>query len=112
MESQFDEIHQPLLSTHDQSSPPPELNSSLEEVLSNTQLPLLKRFLTASWIELDLLFPLAGPAILNYLISNLMSVITRAIAGHIGNLQLAAANLGNSGVQLFAYGLMVMFFYH
>nr|KYP72869.1 Protein TRANSPARENT TESTA 12 [Cajanus cajan] len=36
-----------------------------------------------------------------------MSSITRAFAGHLGNLQLAAANLGNSGIQLFAFGLML-----
>ncbi|PNX91710.1 protein TRANPARENT TESTA 12-like, partial [Trifolium pratense] len=112
MESHFDdhEIHQPLISTHDQSPPPspppPELNSRLEEVLSNKQLPLLKRFLSATWIELKFLFPLAGPTIIVYVINNLMSTVTRAVAGHLGNLQLAAANLGNSGVQLFAYGLM------
>lgn len=106
MESNFDELHQPIL-THDHP-PPPELNSSLEEVLSNTQLPLLKKLLSATWIELNLLFPLAAPAILVYLINNSMSTVTRAFAGHLGNLQLAAANLGNSGIQLFAYGLMVM----
>lgn len=105
MESNFDELHQPIL-THDHP-PPPELNSSLEEVLSNTQLPLLKKLLSATWIELNLLFPLAAPAILVYLINNSMSTVTRAFAGHLGNLQLAAANLGNSGIQLFAYGLML-----
>nr|KYP72867.1 Protein TRANSPARENT TESTA 12 [Cajanus cajan] len=36
-----------------------------------------------------------------------MSNVTRAFAGHLGNLQLAAANLGNSGIQLFAFGLML-----
>ncbi|XP_015958627.1 protein DETOXIFICATION 40 isoform X2 [Arachis duranensis] len=79
----------------------------LEEVLSNAELPLWKRLPSATWMELKLLFPLAGPAILVYFINNLMSNATRAFAGHLGNLELAAANLGNSGVQLFAYGLML-----
>jgi MATE family multidrug resistance protein len=38
-----------------------------------------------------------------------MSLSTRVFAGHLGNLELAAASLGNSGIQLFAYGLMVHF---
>lgn len=83
------------------------VDSRLEEVLSNTELPWLKKVRTATWIELDLLFRLAAPAILVYLINNLMSSATRAFAGHLGNLELAAANLGNSGIHLFAYGLMV-----
>ncbi|KAF2304973.1 hypothetical protein GH714_000821 [Hevea brasiliensis] len=41
------------------------------------------------------------------MINNLMSLSTRAFAGHLGNLELAAASLGNSGIQLFAYGLML-----
>lgn len=111
-----DELHQPILGDHDHNTttPPPPVRpeahtveSRLEEVLSNTQLPLVKRLLSATWIELNLLFPLAAPAILVYLINNLMSSATRAFAGHLGNLELAAANLGNSGIQLLAYGLMV-----
>lgn len=106
------ELHQPLLnSTHhdddDQAQASHTADSGLEEVLSNTHLPWSKRVVSATWIELKLLFPLAGPAILVYVINNLMSAVTRAFAGHLGNLQLAAANLGNSGVQLFAFGLML-----
>lgn len=109
------ELHQPLLnSTHhdddDQAQASHTADSGLEEVLSNTHLPWSKRFVSATWIELKLLFPLAGPAILVYVINNLMSAVTRAFAGHLGNLQLAASNLGNSGVQLFAFGLMVYVF--
>ncbi|XP_020205862.1 protein DETOXIFICATION 40 [Cajanus cajan] len=101
MESQ-DELTQPLL---ENSTPPPD--SRLEEVLSDTNLPCSKRLLSATWIELKLLFPLAAPAIVVYVINGLMSNVTRAFAGHLGNLQLAAANLGNSGIQLFAFGLML-----
>lgn len=102
-----EELHQPFLSsTHDDRSSH-ATDSRLEEVLSDTTVPFSKRLLSATWIELKLLFPLAGPAIIVYVINNLMSFVTRAFAGHLGNLELAAANLGNSGIQLLAYGLMV-----
>ncbi|XP_014516880.1 protein DETOXIFICATION 40 [Vigna radiata var. radiata] len=102
-----EELHQPFLSsTHDDRSSH-ATDSRLEEVLSDTTVPFSKRLLSATWIELKLLFPLAGPAIIVYVINNLMSFVTRAFAGHLGNLELAAANLGNSGIQLLAYGLML-----
>lgn len=84
-----------------------ESSSELEKVLSDLQLPWLRRLRTATWIELKLLFRLAAPAVLVYLINNAMSLSTRVFAGHLGNLELAAASLGNSGIQLFAYGLML-----
>ncbi|KAI8567403.1 hypothetical protein RHMOL_Rhmol02G0119200 [Rhododendron molle] len=109
-----DELHQPIL----QPNPPPpseppsaaaayQPSSELEKVLSSTHLPLFKRLWLASWIELRLLFRLAGPAVMVYLINNSMSVSTRIFSGHLGNLELAAASLGNQGIQLFAYGLML-----
>ncbi|KAK7349611.1 hypothetical protein VNO77_07104 [Canavalia gladiata] len=63
--------------------------------------------LSATWIELNLLFPLAALAILVYVINNLMYVTTRTFAGHLGNLEPAAASLSNSGIQRFAFGLML-----
>ncbi|XP_057986428.1 protein DETOXIFICATION 40-like [Hevea brasiliensis] len=106
MESQ-DELQEPIL----QSLPDPpahsEGNSRLEKVLNDHQLPYFKRLRLASWIELKLLFRLAAPTVFVYMINNLMSLSTRVFAGHLGNLELAAASLGNSGVQLFAYGLML-----
>ncbi|RZB64028.1 Protein DETOXIFICATION 40 isoform B [Glycine soja] len=106
MESQNQNLlRQPLInSTHHHHH---SADSRLEEVLSDPTLPWSKRILSATWIELNLLFPLAAPAILVYVFNNLMSNVTRAFAGHLGNLELAAANLGNSGIQLFAYGLML-----
>ncbi|KAL5773332.1 hypothetical protein ACOSQ2_013256 [Xanthoceras sorbifolium] len=109
-----EELYQPILSS---MQPPPtpaaaepghhEVKSRLEEVLSDTQLSYFKRLQMASWIELKLLFPLAAPAVLVYLINNAMSLSTRIFCGHLGNLELAAASLGNSGIQLLAYGLML-----
>lgn len=121
MESSEEGLHQPILNSTltSSSSPSPEehtqaigsgahiVDSRLEDVLSDTNLPWLKKLQSATWIELSLLSRIAGPAIFVYLINNFMSTATRAFAGHLGNLEYAAANLGNSGVQLFAYGLMV-----
>uniref|UniRef100_J3LQE0 Uncharacterized protein n=1 Tax=Oryza brachyantha TaxID=4533 RepID=J3LQE0_ORYBR len=33
---------------------------------------------------------------------------TQIFSGHLGTLELAAASLGNTGIQVFAYGLMVL----
>lgn len=112
-----DDLHQPILGS-DQAQPlqPAEPISSgvhggvdarLEKVLSDTHLPCLHRLRLATFIELKLLFRLAAPAVFVYLINNFMSLSTRVFAGHLGNLELAAASLGNSGIQLFAYGLML-----
>ncbi|XP_065624059.1 protein DETOXIFICATION 40 isoform X2 [Quercus suber] len=114
-----DELHQSILNS-DHSAPQEqeqehvsspvlihEVDSRLEKVLSDTQLPRIKRLRLATWIELKLLFRLAAPAVFVYMINNFMSLSTRVFAGHLGNLELAAASLGNSGIQLLAYGLML-----
>ncbi|KAK4858275.1 hypothetical protein QYF36_013717 [Acer negundo] len=113
MESR-EELHRPILCSMQppllaaESSHLNEVKSRvLEEVLSDTQLPYFKRLQKASWIELKLLFPLAAPAVLVYLINNAMLLSTCVFCSHLGNLELAAASLGNSGIQLLAYGLML-----
>ena len=112
MEPERNEAHQPLLEpiqyvrgststgSHDGSV-------ELERVLSDTEAPYMRRLGLASKIELNLLFKLAAPAVMVYLINNVMSLSTRIFSGQLGNLELAAVSLGNSGIQLFAYGLMV-----
>ncbi|KAL4290033.1 hypothetical protein GQ457_14G010900 [Hibiscus cannabinus] len=112
MDSQQDMF---INSMHDHQAPTPEpsesiyggVDSRLENVLSDEELSFRKRLVLASWIELRLLFPLAGPAVFVYMINNAMSLSTRVFCGHLGNLELAAASLGNSGVQLLAFGLML-----
>nr|XP_009760618.1 PREDICTED: LOW QUALITY PROTEIN: protein TRANSPARENT TESTA 12 [Nicotiana sylvestris] len=94
------EAEQPLLAAHGASS-------ELEEVLSDSQLPYFQRLRSASWIKFQLLFRLAAPAVAVYMINNAMSISTRIFSGQLGNLQLAAASLGDQGIQLFAYGLML-----
>lgn len=110
-------IHQPLLQSH--PPPPPAVlsprpsehkhgsNGELEAVLSDTELSLWQRLRRATWIESKLLFHLAAPAVIVYMINYLMSMSTQIFSGHLGNLELAAASLGNTGIQVFAYGLMV-----
>lgn len=104
----------PLLSPAEEEQPaaaatpsPHQVDSKLETVLTDMELTYFNRLRLATWIELKLLFYLAAPAVMVYMINNFMSLSTRIFAGHLGNLELAAANLGNSGIQLFAYGLML-----
>lgn len=98
------DVLQPLLSNKN------ACNDELETLLSNTHLPLLHRYTQATWIEMKLLFYLAAPAILVYMMNYLMTMFTQIFSGHLGNLELAASSLGNNGIQLFAYGLMVYYF--
>ncbi|KAJ0843547.1 putative multi antimicrobial extrusion protein [Helianthus annuus] len=113
MDSQTNEVHQPVLepvqdcSTSDQSAASHGGSVELERVLNDTETPLIRRLVAASRIELNLLYKLAAPAVMVYLINNAMSISTRIFCGHLGNLELAAASLGNQGIQLFAYGLML-----
>ncbi|XP_077243613.1 protein DETOXIFICATION 40-like [Tasmannia lanceolata] len=115
-----DKLHQPLISSPPPAVPPPspplmrslssaEYRSSnqLESVLSDTETPYLYRLRSATLIELKLLFKLAGPAVIVYMLNYVMSMATQIFSGHLGNLELAAASLGNTGIQIFAYGLML-----
>jgi MATE family multidrug resistance protein len=87
---------------HDEQS-----SNELERILSSGDIPAMKKFRRATWIETKLLFFLAAPAVAVYMINYLMSMSTQIFAGHLGNLELAAASLGGSGIQVFAYGLML-----
>ncbi|KAI9073008.1 hypothetical protein K1719_045041 [Acacia pycnantha] len=82
-------------------------NTGLESILSDTSVPFRRRLGPATWIEFKLLFRLAAPAVVVYLINNVMSTSTQIFSGRLGNLELAAASLGNIGIQIFAYGLML-----
>jgi MATE family multidrug resistance protein len=69
--------------------------------------PWIRRMAAAAALELRLLAPLAAPAVVVYMLIIVMSSTTQIVCGHLGNVQLAAASLGNNGIQVFAYGLMV-----
>ena len=84
-----------------------EASSELENILSNMNVSTWDRYRAATWIEMKLLVHLAAPAVAVYMINYLMSMSTQIFCGHLGNLELAAASLGNTGIQVFAYGLMV-----
>lgn len=79
----------------------------LESILTDASSPWTRRAWAAGGIELRLLARLAAPAVVMYMINYLMSMSTQIFSGHLGTLELAAASLGNTGIQVFAYGLMV-----
>lgn len=106
MGSSQESIQQPLLQSQT-SNTKSETSSELEDTLSDARLSLFERFRKGTWIESKLLFHLAAPAVIVYMINYLMSMSTQIFSGHLGNLELAAASLGNTGIQVFAYGLMV-----
>ncbi|KDP20755.1 hypothetical protein JCGZ_21226 [Jatropha curcas] len=83
------------------------VNSELEEILTDTETSSFTRIQLASWVELKLLFRIAGPAVIVYLLNNVVSMSTQIFVGHLGNLELAAVSLGNTGIQIFAYGLLL-----
>lgn len=83
------------------------VRSELEDILSDTSLSYFQRLERASVVEIKNLFRLAAPAIIVYLLNNITSMSTQIFCGHLGNLQLAAASLGNEGIQLLAYGVML-----
>jgi len=104
---------EPLLSGFSAGEETPRSNSKhvsdgkLERILTDDTLPFLRRVGAALWVEVKLLYVLAAPAIFVYVINYVMSMSTQIFSGHLGNLELAAASLGNTGIQLLAYGLMV-----
>ncbi|KAD0533607.1 hypothetical protein E3N88_37245 [Mikania micrantha] len=106
MESQTNEVRL-LESVEDSASGGHGGSADLERVLTDTETPFIRRLTAASIIELNLLYKLAAPAVMVYLINNAMSISTRIFSGQLGNMELAAASLGNQGIQLFAYGLML-----
>ncbi|GLU13864.1 hypothetical protein SLE2022_304740 [Rubroshorea leprosula] len=99
-----EDVHEAMLRKHSSSV---AVSSELEDVLSDPCLSNFQRFRSATWLELNILFRLAAPAIIVYLLNNVVSMSTQIFCGHLGNLQLAAASLGNTGIQVFAYGLML-----
>ncbi|KAF5205825.1 Detoxification-like protein [Thalictrum thalictroides] len=102
-------LQQPLIDSNESSSKNhhEETSHHLESILSNTELSVFDRTRLALCVELKLLIKLAAPAVVVYMINYLMSMSTQIMCGHLGNLELAAASLGNTGIQVFAYGLML-----
>ncbi|CAN7109435.1 unnamed protein product [Brassica rapa subsp. narinosa] len=84
----------------------PPSDVGLESVLTESSLSYRRRVYLGACIEMKLLFRLALPAILVYIVNSGMSISARIFAGHIGRKELAAASIGNSCFSL-AYGLML-----
>ncbi|EER91321.1 hypothetical protein BDA96_01G195200 [Sorghum bicolor] len=89
------------------SSSSHELSGQLEGILADREAPWARRASKAAMIELRLLAPIAAPAVVVYVLNNVLSISTQIFSGHLGNLELAASSLGNNGIQVFAYGLML-----
>ncbi|CAH9089262.1 unnamed protein product [Cuscuta europaea] len=110
MEASNGSVYEPLMGSNgaaQSSHAEHQTSNELESILLETEIPRWQRLKLATWIELKLLFYLAAPAVVVYMINYLMSMSTQIISGHLGNLELAAASLGNTGIQIFAYGLML-----
>uniref|UniRef100_A0A0E0KFQ5 Protein DETOXIFICATION n=1 Tax=Oryza punctata TaxID=4537 RepID=A0A0E0KFQ5_ORYPU len=84
-----------------------ELSGRLEGILADGEAPWARRACKAAALEVRLLAPIAAPAIVVYVLNNVLSISTQIFCGHLGNLDLAASSLGNNGIQIFAYGLML-----
>ncbi|KAJ1700919.1 hypothetical protein LUZ63_000698 [Rhynchospora breviuscula] len=82
-------------------------SGQLEAVLTDNAVPCFRRMQKATFIEMQLLMPLAAPAAVVYMMISVMSIASQTFCGHIGNLEFAAAALGNNGIQVFAYGLLL-----
>ncbi|CAH2078326.1 unnamed protein product [Thlaspi arvense] len=100
------DLRQPLVAPTDSERKPQTKVRSLESVLAESNLPFRRRLYLGACIEMKVLFRLALPAILLYLVNSGMSISTRIFAGHIGSQELAAASIGNSCFNL-VYGLML-----
>ncbi|KAJ6333858.1 hypothetical protein OIU77_009693 [Salix suchowensis] len=83
------------------------VSSELEDILCNMELSRSQRIQRATWAELKTLFRLAAPAIVVYLLNFFVSISTQIFCGHLGNLELAGASLGNSGIQGLVFGVML-----
>jgi MATE family multidrug resistance protein len=99
------DLRTPLVDPADtEVKPLPEVG--LESVLTESSLSYRRRVYLGACIELKVLFRLALPAILIYLVNSGMGISARVFAGHVGSQELAAASIGNSCFNL-VYGLMV-----
>lgn len=66
-----------------------------------------KDLLSRVWIESKKLWHIVGPAIFSRVASYSMNVITQALAGHLGDLELAAISIASIGILGFSFGVMV-----
>uniref|UniRef100_A0A5K1FR04 Protein DETOXIFICATION n=1 Tax=Nymphaea colorata TaxID=210225 RepID=A0A5K1FR04_9MAGN len=65
--------------------------------------------LQQTWMELKKLWAIVGPTIFTRLAMYGMYVVTQAIVGHLGDLQLAALSIALTVIVGFNYGFLVYF---
>ncbi|KAI9201049.1 hypothetical protein LWI28_017292 [Acer negundo] len=66
-----------------------------------------KGLASRAWIESKKLWYILGPSIFNSVASFSMNVITQAIAGHLGDVELAATTISITVISGFNYGLLL-----
>ncbi|CAI9086873.1 OLC1v1020795C1 [Oldenlandia corymbosa var. corymbosa] len=96
----------PSVGEDDEEKSKLKCRSKLEELLSDDSLPRTRRLRRAARMELKTLLRILVPACIVYLLNNVTSTSTQVFCGHLGNRELAAAVLGNNGIQNLAFGLM------
>ncbi|KAL8159281.1 hypothetical protein V2J09_000818 [Rumex salicifolius] len=64
-------------------------------------------FWTRLLIESTKLWQIAGPSIFSRISSFTMNIVTAAIAGHLGDLELASVTIANTVIVGFNFGLLV-----
>ncbi|KAK8488928.1 hypothetical protein V6N11_021206 [Hibiscus sabdariffa] len=62
----------------------PDTTSNLENTLLDDNLTLFGRMSKATWLESKILFRLAAPTVIVYMINYLMSMSTQIFSGHLG----------------------------
>ncbi|KAF8681999.1 hypothetical protein HU200_045455 [Digitaria exilis] len=95
--------HAPLLSPGGGAAAPSSGEGGgveLERILTDESESPARRLARAVRAELRMLVALAAPAVAVYMINYAMSLSTRIFCGQLGTLELAAASLGNVGIQL------------
>ncbi|KAG8498777.1 hypothetical protein CXB51_005216 [Gossypium anomalum] len=76
-------IRKPLLQSQTSDTKSESTSSELEDALSDGSSSLLQRWGKATCIESKLLFHLAAPAVIVYMINYLMSMSTQIFSGHL-----------------------------
>ncbi|KAL3504801.1 hypothetical protein ACH5RR_034642 [Cinchona calisaya] len=66
-----------------------------------------KDFRTRIWIETKKLWHIVGPSIFSRVSAYSMNVVTQALAGHLGEVELAAISVANTVIAGFAFGFLL-----
>ncbi|KAL3514228.1 hypothetical protein ACH5RR_026945 [Cinchona calisaya] len=84
-----------------------KLEEHLLEDYKNEEEHEEKDLKTRVWIESKKLWEVVGPAAITCIANYTMNVVTQALAGHIGDVELASMSVANSVILAFNYGLLL-----